>query len=235
MFKPTTLITVFILFSLFASGYWFYTNMVTPQHGSSVRVTNLPWQITAIDDQTLHVFDLNVGQDTLGQAVKILKSEYEMAWFENQDNSISLEAYFIRVSISGLRAKVLLELDSAGLDKDYLIKNSGKPEIQDSRTIKYPVDDLAQEFSNRVIHSLTYIPKASVDPETIESYFGKPEERLVLNGNTEFWMYPKKGLVISISQRGKEVFQYIPVGHFSRLKQSVLATVKHAKEPVQEE
>ncbi len=232
MFKPITLIVVVVV--LFASGYWFYNNLVTPQHGSLVRVTNLPWQITVVDDQTLHVLELNVGQDTLGQAVKILKSEYNVAWFENQDDSISLEAYFIRVSMSGLRAKVLLELDSDGLDKDYLIKNSGKPEIQDSRTIKYPVDDLAQTFSNRVIRSLTYIPKSSVDADIIISRFGQPEERLAVNDNTEFWMYPKKGLVISISQRGKEVFQYIPVGHFARLKQSVLATVEHTKKEQQE-
>ena len=227
MFKPITLTIVLILF---VSAYWFYNNLVTPQPGSSVRVTNLPWQITVVDEQTLHVFDLDVGQSTLGQAVKVLKSEYNLAWFENQDDSISLEAYFIRVSISGLRAKVLLELDSDGLDKDYLKKNSGKAEIQSSRTIKYPLDDLAQELEGRVIRSLTYIPKSNVEPELIKSRFGQPEERLAVDENTEFWLYPQKGLVISISQRGKEVFQYIPVGNFARLKQSIQATVANANQ-----
>jgi len=142
VFKPATLLVVLVLF---ISAYWFYQNMVTPQGDGSVRVKNLPWQITVIDEHTLHVFDLDVGKATLGDAVKVLKSEYNLAWFENQDDSISLEAYFIRVSMSGLRAKVLLELDSDGLDIDYLKKNSGKPEIQTSRTIKYPLDDLAIE------------------------------------------------------------------------------------------
>lgn len=230
MFKPITLIIVLLLF---VTAYWFYANLMTPQHGSTIRVNNLPWQITVIDDQTLHVIELNVGKDTLRQAVKILKSEYNIAWFENQDDSISLEAYFIRVSMSGLRAKVLLELDSDGLDKDYLIKNSGKPEIQDSRTIKYPLDDLAKELDNRIIRSLTYIPKSSVDPERINKLFGQPESRLAVDENTEFWLYPKKGLVISISQRGKEIFQYIPVGNFSRLQQSIEATVAHANKTKQ--
>ncbi|MCK5648515.1 MAG: hypothetical protein KAI22_06505 [Gammaproteobacteria bacterium] len=227
MFKPITLIIVSILF---ASGYWFYTNLVTPQHGSTVRVMNLPWQITVVDEQTLHVLDLDIGKATLGDAVNILKSEYNVAWFENQDDSISLEAWFIRVSMSGLRAKVLLELDAEGLDKDYLLKNSGKPKIQDSRTIKYPLDDLAQELSNRVIHSLTYIPASNIEPELLKKLFGKPKESLAVNDNTEFWLYPEKGLVISYSKKGKEVFQYIPVGNFARLQQSVLATVAHAKQ-----
>lgn len=225
MFKPIILIIVFIIF---ASGYWFYNSMVTPDENSTVRVMNLPWQITVLDEQTLHVLELDIGQTTLGQAVKILKSEYNLAWFENQDDSLSLEAYFIRVSMSGLRAKVLLELDTEGLDKDFLMKNSGKPEIQSSRTIKYPLDDLKQTMSDRVIRSLTYIPASNIDPELLKRLFGQPAESLPVDDNTEFWLYPDKGLVISYSKRGKEIFQYVPVGRFARLKQSILATVEHA-------
>jgi len=230
VFKPTTLIIVFVLF---VSGYWFYTfynSMVTPQGDGTVRVKNLPWQITVVDEHTLHVFDLDVGKATLGQAVKVLKSEYNLAWFENQDDSISLEAYFIRVSLSGLRARVLLELNSDGLDIDYLKKNSGKPEIQTSRTIKYPLDDLAQELDNRVIQSLTYIPKANVDPQLLKDRFGAAEETMRLDDNTEFWLYPKKGLVISISQKGKEVLQYVPLSRFERLRKSIHDTVQYAKD-----
>ena len=226
MFKPATLLVVLILF---ISGYWFYQNMMTPQGDGTVRVKNLPWQITVVDEHTLHVFELDVGKATLGDAVKVLKSEYNLAWFENQDDSISLEAWFIRVSMSGLRAKVLLELDSDGLDIDYLKKNSGKPEIQTSRTIKYPLDDLAKELDNRVIKSLTYIPKANVDAELLNSRFGTAEETMRLDDNTEFWLYPQKGLVISISQKGKEVLQYVPLAGFERLRKSVQDTVEHAK------
>ncbi len=230
MFKPTTLIIVLVLF---ISGYWFYSfynSMATPQGDGTIRVKNLPWQITVVDENTLHVFDLDVGKATLGQAVKVLKSEYNLAWFENQDDSISLEAYFIRVSLSGLRAKVLLELNTDGLDIDYLKKNSGKPEIQTSRTIKYPLDDLAQELDNRVIQSLTYIPKANVDPQLLKDRFGAAEETMRVDDNTEFWLYPKKGLVISISQKGKEVLQYVPLSRFERLRKSIQDTVQYTKD-----
>ena len=199
--------------------------MVTPQGDGTIRVKNLPWQITIVDPHTLHVLDLDVGKSTLGDAVKILKSEYELAWFENQDNSISLEAYFIRVSLSGLRAKVLLELNVDNLGIDYLKKNSGKPKIQTSRTIKYPLDDLAIPLQDRVIKSLTYIPKSNVDAQLLQSKFGLAEEKMTLDENTEFWLYPSKGLVISFSKKGKEVFQYVPIADFERLKQSIKATV----------
>ena len=187
MFKPATLI---IAATLFLLGYWFYSNLTTPQQDSKIRVTNLPWQITVVDPETLHVFDMDLGRVRLGDAVKTLKSEYKLAWFENPDQSISLEAYFLRVSMSGLRARVVLELDTEGLAIDYLKKHSGKPEILGSRSIKYPVDDLKEALSERMIRSLTYIPQASVDAEILKKQFGTAEETVVADEQIEFWLYP---------------------------------------------
>jgi len=79
-----------------------------------------------------------------------------------------------------------------------------------------------------VIKSLTYIPKSNVDAELLKSRFGQAEETLKVDENTEFWLYPKKGLVISFSQKGKEVLQYVPLADFERLRKSVQDTVKHA-------
>jgi len=220
VFKPATILIVLVLF---LSGYWFYSTITTPQGDGKIRVTNLPWQITVLNPQVLHVFDINVGKDTLGQADKILLSEYELAWFENEDQSINLEAYFLRVSLSGLRARVVLELDTEGLDIDYLKKNSGKPEILKSRSIKYPLDDLLHVMSERIIKSLTYIPKSSVDAEMLKRRFGQAKEVVKADDNTEFWLYPEKGLVIMLNHRGKEAFQYIPTSDFHRLKKSVMA------------
>lgn len=226
MFKPTTLLIVLVLF---ISGYWFYSNLTTPQHDSRVRVSNLPWQITVVNANTLRVFDMELGRATLGDAVKILKSEYELAWFDNPDQSISLEAYFLRVSMSGLRAKVVLELDTEGLTMDYLKKHSGKPEILTSRAIKYPVDDLAQPLNDRMIRSLTYVPKTSVDAELLQSRFGPAEETQKLNDKIEFWLYPSKGLVITLNQSGKEAFQYVPVADFERLRQTVKTSIDQTR------
>jgi len=231
LFKPTTL---FIVLIVFLSGYWFYSNLTTPQ-GSKIKVSNLPWQITVLDADTLRVFDMDIGQATLGQAVDTLKSEYQLAWFDNPDNSISLEAYFLRVSLSGLRAKVVLELDTEGLEIDYLKSNSGKPEILASRAIKYPLDDLAQVLNARLIRSLTYVPATNLDAELLKQRFGQAEGIMQLDDNTEFWLYPQKGLIITFSQKGKEVFQYVPVSDFERLRKTVLVTIEQSRKNSQEQ
>ncbi|MFK5986192.1 MAG: hypothetical protein QM479_12325 [Pseudomonadota bacterium] len=222
MFK---IISLLIITTLFSSAYWFYNKINTPQNDSNIRVTNLPWQITIVNSKTTHVFGLDIGTATLEQAVKILKSEYHLAWFENKDQSISLEAYFIRVNLSGLRAKIVLELDTTDIDIKYLKQNSGKPEILASHAIKYPLDDLTYAMSKRTIKSLTYIPKSSVDSDLLQQRFGSAAKVSVLNNNTEFWLYPKKGLVMTINKKGKEAFQYVPLADFERLESSIEKTV----------
>lgn len=238
MFKSTILVIIAIIF---LSGYWFYNKMTTPQLSSSdignaKRVTNLPWQITVVDPQTLHVFDLNIGKATLKDAVAVLKSEYELAWFENdvsvkdnlleENKAISLEAYFLRVNMSGLRAKVILELDTENLNLQKLKSYSGKPEILASRSIKYPLDDLAQQLGKRLIKSLTYVPKSSVDIDILRNRFGQADEIITINENAEFWLYPAKGLVMTVDKKGKEIFQYLPTADFQRLRNKVLQTLE---------
>ena len=222
MFKQKKLL-IFLLLGLLA--YWlfssFSTRLTTPEPGGK-RVTNLPWQITHINENLLQVFDLNIGQATLADADKTLLSEYELAWFHNPDQSISLEAYFIRVNLSGLRAKIILELDPSGLDIDYLLKNSGKPEKLPSYSVKYPLDDLKQALSDRKILSLTYIPKSSVDKELLLKFFGKPDEVITLNETIEHWLYPDKGLDVMYNSKGKEMFQYTTLADFPRMQQKLL-------------
>ncbi len=226
MFKSVSLI---IIVALAASGWWFYINITTPQIDSGVQVRNLPWQITVLNPQTIHVLDLDIGRSTLGDAVKVLRSEYNLAWFDNPDNSISLEAYFIRVSISGLRAKVVLGLDPVNLDIDYLKQNSGKPKVQTSRSIKYPLDDLANTLKDRVIRSLTYIPTINLEQDMIISRFGKPREKVSIDENTQFWLYPQKGLVINWNRKAKEAFHYTVPASFESVQKGIIQVAQQSK------
>jgi hypothetical protein len=222
MFKQKKLLIFIILgviaYFLFSS---FNTRLNTPESGGK-RVTNLPWQITHESDTLVRVFDIDIGQATLADADRALRSEYELAWFYNQDQSISLEAYFIRVNLSGLRARIILELDPAELDMEYLLKNSGKPEKLPSYSIKYPLDDLKQALADRKILSLTYIPKSSVDKDLLLRFFGKPDEVISLDEQLEHWLYPHKGLDVMFNPKGKEMFQYTTLADFERMKQKLL-------------
>ncbi len=214
---------IFLILAVIA--YWLFSSfnnkLTTPEPGGK-QVTNLPWQITPVNDNLLRVFDLDIGKATLADADRTLLSEYELAWFQNPDQSISLEAYFIRVNLSGLRAKIILELDPSELDIEYLLKNSGKPEKLPTASIKFPIDDLQQVMSARKILSLTYIPSNSVDKELLLRFFGKPGEVITLDEHIEHWLYPEKGLDVMYNVKGKEMFQYTTLADFKRMREKLL-------------
>lgn len=221
------IIVISIMVILSLSAVWFYQKMATPQLNSQVKVHNLPWQITVVDSDTLHVLDLDIGKSTFGDAITAYGDEFKLAWFEHEEGveqkGISLEAYFSRVSLSGLRAKIILELeyDPQEITLDYLKRNSGKPEVLASRSIKYPLDDLAKKMQNQRIKSLTYVPTVSIPMDIIKSRFGIAQETISINELVEFWLYPQKGLVIMFDQKGKEAFQYVPTSDFQRLETKV--------------
>ena len=88
-----------ILLIIIFAGVWFYQKMNTPQLNTQIKVHNLPWQITVVDRDTLHVLDLDVGRSTLEDAVALFGDEYKLAWFEQNNEqgelkNIALEAYF---------------------------------------------------------------------------------------------------------------------------------------------
>ena len=217
-----------ILALLILLGIWFYQKMATPQLDSQIQVKNLPWQIKVISPDVLHVLDLDIGQSTFGDAMSVYGDEYKLAWFEHTDkqgntDEVSLEAYFSRVSLSGLRAKVILELEynQQEVSLEYLKNNSGEPEILASHAIKYPLDDLTNKMRNQKVKSLTYVPIISIPVDIIENRFGKANKKIVINDLVEFWMYPQKGLVIMFDKKGKEAFQYVPIADYERLEEKI--------------
>ncbi|MBF0264907.1 MAG: hypothetical protein HQL46_06505 [Gammaproteobacteria bacterium] len=216
------------------AGVWFYQKITTPQLNSQIKVHNLPWQIGIVSPDISHVLELDLGSATLGDAISVYGNEFKLAWFEHSDEqerttNITLEAYFSRVSLSGLRAKIILELEynQQEISLEYLRKNSGEPKVLVSHAIKYPLDDLANKMRKQKIKSLTYVPIISIPVDIIESRFGAAAEKVIISDLVQFWMYPQKGLVIMFDKKGKEAFQYIPISDYQRLEKKVRLNQTH--------
>jgi len=185
-----------------------------------LRVTNLPWQIT-YDRSSSQVFGISLEKSTLAEAARALETEFQLAWFDNHDDSYSLEAFFERVTLAGLQAKVVLELDKGTYSKDYFMQNSGKAEILQSKAVKYPLADLVEELSQQTVLSIAYIPKVSLDEELIKSRFGVADKVIKITSKREHWLYPEKGLDIAVNHDAKEVLQYVSPKNYSRLVKKI--------------
>ncbi len=179
--------------------------------------SDLPWQIDAHLANSTDVLGLEVGKDSLRDIASKLKKIPEVALFESGNKKV-IEAYFGSLSVGALKARIIAEPD---YDLDFLQKHAtfnslGKPMPSGQR--KYSLDEKAIDEVNALrIWKLAYIPVIDYQQGQIEQFFGKPNNIEMLQSGNEYWHYPMKGLVISYSKTGGEVFYYVSRLDYDRL------------------
>lgn len=191
----------------------------------------LPWQITILQDGSPRVFELTLGQSSLKQAAQLLSEPPTLSLFRSPSGEFSIEAYFQRVALSGLRADFILTLEidqavaaeifSRGLRISQLGSGSKKVNLAET--------DVALAMSS-AIRDITYIPATDLDAELIERYFGKPQQMIDDPEGGTHWLYPSRGLDITLNPDAKEVLQYVHPDRFKQLLEPLLNSAPAAKD-----
>lgn len=188
------------------------------------NVHALPWQVELTANGDTRVFGLIMGQSTLLQAEKEFQTQSKISLFDTPDETRVVEAYFDKVILGGLSAKIVMVMN---LDSDQLqlmFERGTRISTLGSGTHKV---NLHEEDLNIVrqskISSITYIPRVRLEKETIVNRFGKPEQSIAeVHTGTIHWLYPNLGLDISTSVKGNAVLQYVSPKDFSLLVQPLL-------------
>lgn len=183
------------------------------------QLTDLPWQITIDASGNSNVFGVTLGKSSLKSLEEYFMRSAEVHLFRDRDNSLSVEAYFDKITLSHIDSRIIVELD---LTVDALQKihaSAINPKIMPSGTYQFTVSESDQTLlRNQIISSVTYAPVyLRLDEEVIQARFGKHEKTVKSSdGNTHF-LYPKKGLDIIHSPKGKLILQYVSPHNFDRL------------------
>lgn len=190
--------------------------------GNSSPVTELPWQIEH-DANGIRVFGLTLGHSTLDEAQNKFQEPAEISLFVSDAGKLAAEAYFDRISLSGLSAKVVL---AAALPQTELqgmyergLRTSG---LGSGRKVELHPDD-QDKVLRAVIGSITYLPSSSLDEGLIMRRFGAPTRRVREEKNGVLHLlYPQSGLDIALNRKNKAVLQYFPPQDFSALMAPLL-------------
>ncbi|WP_407276605.1 hypothetical protein [Halothiobacillus sp. DCM-1] len=183
----------------------------------------LPWDITVHPDGTSSVFGLNLDKDSLLEFKRLYDKKADLAIFLDPDKHATLEAYFGSTDVGALTANVALvaKVDQKLL-QDWIRHNPESPDPTPSGAWKYSMsDEQVREAQNFPTESITYKPATDYSIDLIERRFGKPAQMIVQDKNTQFWLYPNKGLVITVNPEGKDLFQYISPKDFGLLTASL--------------
>lgn len=180
-----------------------------------------PWQIEVMQKGTTRVFGLNLGESTLQQAEEVFGSITELSLFEPAPGMGQrvVEAYFDRVNLGGLSAKVVAVMAFTPEQLKTIFERGSRISTlgDGSRKVSLSSQDVVEARSTP-IETITYLPGVHLDDALLEKRFGKPEQIITeKESSTRHWLYPTLGLDIAVDENNKAVLQYIAPVKFSEL------------------
>jgi len=183
-------------------------------------VHGLPWQIEILANGNSRVFGLELTHSTLDDARGRFGDGMKIGIVAAQGEAGALEAYYDSVTAGVLLGRMILvaTLDPESLTR--LRERSTRRVFMNDATYRYHLDREDLPVALRApIATMTFIPAANLDAETVLKRFGVPKERLRINDQVEHFLYPDQGLDLILDDQGKEVLQYVVPREFARLRE----------------
>lgn len=185
-----------------------------------ISMTDLPWQITLHEDGSSTVFGVHIGTTSVLDARYHFNAPADVGLFISPEGGMALEAFFGSLSLSGLKAKVIAEIQAS---PDQLKALADRPVTRNptpSGSVKLELseEDLftIQEWP---VASLTYAPVVDLPEDVVKARFGDPQQTLSGPEGEAYWLYPQLGLSITLAEGRNDILQYVPPRDFPRLKQ----------------
>lgn len=206
-----------------------------PQAPSTRSLMGLPWEITNLPDGASRILGaqgLVLSPDptqasTLADVQRLWPIETQIAIVEAPGEAGALEAFVDPAQLGFVTGKLVVSTRLSTEALQTMKARATKVEFMESTTRRYTLspDDLAQALKTP-ISAVSLVPQAQLDTATLTQRFGEPSQRVTLEqggATVEHLLYPAQGLDIAVSERGKEVMQYVAPAQFDRLRQPLQA------------
>ena len=189
--------------------------------GGPPPVQTFPWQIENTSSGTTRVFGLTLGESSLQQAEQAFNAGAELSLFEPADKKRKrvIEAYFDKVTLGGLSAKVVIVFDFTDEQLQAMYQRGARISTlgDGSRKVNLHAEDIAI-IRSAPIASITYLPRIHIDAALVEKRFGQAVQVIKEpDGNMTHWLYPDKGLDVALDEQGNGVLQYVSPARFDQL------------------
>lgn len=194
---------------------------------------DLPWQVTALPGGGSQVLGLRLsptlgapvsGGSTLGDVLQRWGDNVQVAIVATPNETGNLEAYVDPMQAGFISGKAIITAHLPPEVIQGMRERATKTAYMGGTTRKATLSsaDLAEALKAPVT-AVSFIPAANLDEEIILSRFGQPTQRVRSNGHLEHFLYPDKGLDLTLDSEGKELLQYVVPAEFERLRQPLLS------------
>lgn len=182
------------------------------------RKDDLPWYIEHPVPGSARVFGLTLGEASAADAIQRFKEGGETTLFKSPDGHMVSEVYFDQIDLAGLRSKMVVTIAAPQAElKEMYERGLRIASTGSGKKITLTPEDEARVHS-MPIDSLTYMPGVRLDEEMILRRFGQPAQRIrETKSGTVHWLYPDKGVDITMGENGKPLMQYVAPRDFNKL------------------
>ncbi len=190
-----------------------------------------PWQIELLPDGSTKIFQVHLGQTSLGEAEQLFQEPFDLTMFVPKGKPPVIEAYFNELYIGGFKAKMVVSFDLTEEQTQPIYDRGVRVSTLGSGTRKVTLhdDDIARVRTEKIV-GITYLPSIQLDAEMIENRFGTPSQKITdAVSGAEHWLYPDKGLDVTLSDNAKEVLQYVLPTNFNKLTQPLVEAANTQK------
>lgn len=177
-----------------------------------------PWSLEKTA-QGLRVLGVIPGKTKLREASRAWMRDLEFAVFVDDRGVARLEAFAGKLDFGGVEGRVVLPLSGEDAALKRYIDESPKKRLQQSGALRYAVADAEKPvLMERVVERIVFVPVyEDLDAVILEARFGRPEQRTSLPEGRELWMYPGKGLLLSLDPQGREAFHFTEPERFGEM------------------
>ncbi|HGG59119.1 MAG TPA: hypothetical protein ENK26_04270 [Gammaproteobacteria bacterium] len=183
-----------------------------PREGS---FRNLPWQTNINEREHSEVFGITLGETPMKTAIEKWGASPSLGLFQNGANGLDLEGYFARLMLGPFEVRLVVKLGADQATLEGFRRRAGKPHPGPSGDYRYELSEAdALAAQNLPIEEISYLPKYQLEDKLLRSRFRDPVEIRRLDENTDVWMYPQRGILITVQKKGKDFIHYVNPGQF---------------------
>jgi hypothetical protein len=181
-----------------------------------------PWEVHRGADGSVRALGLTPGRSTLAEAIARHGKGLEAAVFESPGRPPVVEAYWSEVSAGGVTGRLVLGLAAPAAVVDGLLaRSAGRKRLgTGSARAEIQAGD-AEVVAGLPVRSITFVPRADLDEAVVRARFGEPSERIESAGGVAHWLYPDRGLAVTLSERGRELIDYVDPADFGWLREAL--------------
>ncbi|MDD3518383.1 MAG: hypothetical protein PHQ14_08545 [Chromatiales bacterium] len=185
------------------------------------QFVDLPWQIEVLPDDRVRVFGVTLGETPLMDLAPRFGVP-EFGVFAQTDGRLSLEAYFGTVSIGPFQAGLLAVMSAEPETLDRYVAETTNVRPMPSGARRYELtEENVREVVRMPVTELVYVPRARYEAALVEQRFGAPAERVVVDEQRTYWLYPDRGLALMLNGDGRDLLHYVRPRAFAVLRERI--------------